>query len=65
MLVLLILTAVAYCLAGFGLKIGNPEGKVLIFGADSVFKSTLPNSCNHGGCWSSVGMPGWRPTESS
>lgn len=44
MLVLLILTAVAYCLAGFGLKIGNPEGKVLIFGADSVLRAPSPTA---------------------
>lgn len=59
------LTAVAYRLAGFGLKIVNTEGKILVFGADGVCKNTLPNSCVHGGCWSSVGMPGRELTESS
>lgn len=33
---LLMLTAVAYCLAGFGLKIVNTEGKILVFGDDGV-----------------------------
>lgn len=63
--VLLMLTAVAYCLAGFGLKIVNTEGKILCFGADGACKSTLPNSCIHGSYWSLVGMPGKELTESS
>lgn len=62
---LLMLTAVAYCLAGLGLKIVNTEGKILVFGADGIHKSTLPNHCIHGGCWSSEGMPDRELTESS
>lgn len=61
---LLMLTAVAYCLAGFGLKIVNTEEKIPVFGADGIYKSTLPNSCIHGGCWSSVDMPGREVAES-
>lgn len=61
---LLMLTAVAYSLAGFGLKIVHTEGKILVFGAHGVCKSTLPNSCTHCGCCSSVWMPGWELTES-
>lgn len=62
---LLKLTAVAYCLAGFGLKTVNTDRKILVLGVDGICKGILPNSCIHGGCWSSAGMPGWEVTESS
>lgn len=59
---LLMLTAIAYCLAGFSLRTVNTEGKILVFGADGICKSILPDSCIHGSCWSSAGMPGWELT---
>lgn len=62
---LLMLTAVAYCLAGFGLKIVNTDRKILVLDVDGICEGSLPNSCIHGGCWNSAGMPGWEETESS
>lgn len=52
-----------YCLAGFGLKIVNTDRKILVLDVDG--KGSLPNTCIHGGCWSSAGMAGWEETESS
>lgn len=60
----LMLTAGAYCLAGFGLKIVNTDREILVLGVDGICKGSLPNSCIHGGCWSSAGMPGWELAES-
>lgn len=47
---LLMLTAVAYCLARFGLKLVNTDRKILVLGVDGICKGSLPNSCIHGGC---------------
>lgn len=60
----LMLTAGAYCLAGFGLKIVNTDREILVLGVDGICKGSLPNSCIHGDCWSSAGRLGWELAES-